>query len=109
MMSNTFLLSFAEGKDAMKNGSGSFSMVASNRYHGLEEEERERLVNKARLTVERPMTPRDIKKAGARIFSKVGSLVNTYAHCSGTYSPRKGQPLSKEHCPCPQKLTSLQY
>ena len=67
------------GKEAMKVGVGRFNQVAS-KAHNLDEETRRTYRDAATKENEKgkPMTARDIKKKGAKVFKKIQEQVNIW-------------------------------
>ncbi len=64
-----------DGKNARLKGSGEFNKAASIAYHDLDSEARARLSSVAATDTIRELAPREIKKAGGRIFAKIKSMV----------------------------------
>ncbi len=61
--------------NARLKGSGEFNKAASIAYHDLDSEARARLSSVAATDTIRELAPREIKKAGGRIFAKIKSMV----------------------------------
>ena len=67
-----------DGKRALKSGAGNFNKVASNVYHAMPLEEKQRLDNlSATSTKSHPMSRRGIMKRGRMIFKKIQKQVET--------------------------------
>ena len=68
----------------MKNGTGSFNKIASQKYHVLGNDDKQRLASKGQsIKEDKLMTKLEVKRAGARIFNKVANLVSSL----GNYLP----------------------
>ncbi len=63
----------------MKQGSGTFNKAASIEYNKLESCERDKL-SAANDDEAQHMTQKDVKKAGGKIFAKIGKLVQVVTY-----------------------------
>ena len=66
------------GKEARKRGSGIFNKEASLSYSKLTSSEKEKFSSSGDVGTTVSMSPREVKKAGVKLFVKIQKLVSLF-------------------------------